>query len=97
MTMKKLSAAVLAASLFATVAAAEPMDIATIKCSDLAAMPPEGISMLLTWIDGYMGGQATDTAFDLERMQANIDGAATACSTTPDATLMEVLNAAENG
>lgn len=95
--MKKLSALVLAGVLVANMASAEAADVATIKCSDLATMPPESISMLLAWIDGYMGGEATDTSFDVERLQANIDGAAKACGETPDATLMDVLKAAENG
>lgn len=95
--MKKLIAAALVGTFSAGMATAEAADIATIKCSDLATMPPESISMLLTWIDGYMGGAASDTSFDVERLQANIDGAAAACTATPDATLMDVLNAAENG
>lgn len=95
--MKKLLGTALIATFSAHMAVAEATDIAAIKCSDLASMPPESISMLLTWIDGYMGGAASDTGFDVERLQANIDGAATACTATPDASLMDVLNAAENG
>ena len=95
--MKTFLGAALALTLTATVASAEAADIATIKCSDLATMPPESISMLLTWIDGYMGGQAADTSFDVERLGANIDAAAQLCTESPDATLMDVLNTAENG
>lgn len=95
--MKKIIGAALALSLSTTIASAEAADIATIKCSDLASMPPESISMLLTWIDGYMGGQASDTSFDIERLGANIDAASQLCTEQPDATLMDVLNTAENG
>lgn len=95
--MKKLAAAALIGLLSAPAAFAESTDIAAITCGDLAAMPPESIAMVLTWIDGYMGGAAEDTSFDVERLQANIDGATTACSADPAATLMDVLHTAENG
>lgn len=95
--MKKLLGVALIGTFSASMAVAEAADIATITCTDLATMPPESISMLLTWIDGYMGGAASDTSFDVERMQANIDGAIAACTATPDAALMDVLHAAENG
>lgn len=96
-TMKKLAAAALVGFLAAPAAFAESTDIAAITCGDLASMPPEGISMVLTWIDGYMGGAAEDTTFDVDRLQANIDGAIAACGADANANLMEVLHKAENG
>ena len=95
--MKKLATAALIGALSAQIAAAQTTDIATITCADLSEMPAESVSMLLTWIDGYMGGAAEDTSFDVARLQANIDGAAEACTADPSATLMDVLHAAENG
>lgn len=95
--MKKLLAAAVLCSALPGAAVAETADISTITCADLATMPAESVAMLLTWIDGYMGGAAEDTGFDVARLEANIDGAAAACGTTPDATLMDVLYAAENG
>jgi acid stress chaperone HdeB len=95
--MKKLAAIALFGLFSAQMATAETVDVSTITCADLAAMPVESISMLLTWIDGYMGGAATDATFDVERLQANIDGATAACATDPTATLMSVLQTAENG
>ena len=95
--MKKLAAAVLVGLLSAQMAAAETFDVATITCADLENMPPESVQMLLTWIDGYMGGAAEDTTFDVDRLKTNIDGAAAGCGADPAATLMDVLHAAENG
>ena len=95
--MKKIAAAAVLGLGLSHAALAQSMDIATITCADLTAMPAESVSMLLTWIDGYMGGQASDTGFDVERLQANIDGAAEMCGADPSATLMDVLHAAENG
>lgn len=88
----------LAAPIALTQAAfAQTTDIAAITCGELAAMPLESISMVLTWIDGYMGGAAQDTSLDVERLGANIDAATQACAADPAAKLMDVLYAAENG
>ncbi len=95
--MRHLVAAALLGLALPCAAFAESADISTITCADMAEMPAEAVAMLLTWIDGYMGGQASDTGFDMERLQANIDGAAEACTADPSATLMDVLHAAENG
>lgn len=82
--MKKFAAAVVIGLLTTTGAMAQTTDIAA-------------ITMVLTWIDGYMGGAATDTSFDVDRLQANIDGVIQVCSTDATANLMDVLYAAENG
>lgn len=95
--MKKFAAAALIGLLTTTGTMAQTTDIAAITCGDLAAMPPESITMVLTWVDGYMGGAATDTSFDVDRLQANIDGVIQVCSTDATANLMDVLYAAENG
>jgi acid stress chaperone HdeB len=95
--MKTLVAAALIGLVSPCAAFAESADISTITCADLAEMPADSVAMLLTWIDGYMGGQASDTGFDVERLQANIDGAAEACTADPSASLMDVLHTAENG
>jgi hypothetical protein len=33
---------------------------------------PEEIGLILSWIDGYLGGRADDTRFDIERFEDNI-------------------------
>lgn len=95
--MKTFAAATLIGALAAQTAFAQTTDIASITCGDLAAMPPESITMVLTWIDGYMGGAADDTSFDVERLGANIDAATEMCTADPSAKLMDVLYTAENG
>lgn len=96
-SMKRLTIAA-AFSLMATqFAFAQTTDVASITCADLADLPADAVSILLTWIDGYMGGQADDTSFDLDRLQANIDSAAEICGQNPAVTLMDALSNAENG
>ena len=93
---QRAAAVTLAASL-ATTALAQSADISTITCADLATMDQDGITALLFWLDGYMGGQAEDPTFDLDRLGTNIDGAIALCQQSPDSTVMDALYTAENG
>lgn len=82
--MKKFVAAALVGLFAAQVTLADMADISTITCADLAEMPTGSVAMPLTWIDGDMGGQASDTGFDVGRLQTKIDGAAALCAENPD-------------
>ena len=64
---------------------AETLDIATLKCADIVDSKPEEIGLILSWIDGYLGGRADDTRFDIERFEDNMDVAAKACEDDPNA------------
>lgn len=81
--------------LSAAPASAETVDIATLKCSDLADMKPEEGAMILAWIDGYLGGQADDTRLDIDRFNDNADAAAKACADEPDTGILTLLKAAD--
>lgn len=78
-------------------ARAQTLDVGTVTCTDVAQMPTDALVKLLFWIDGYMGGAAQDQNYDEERLQGNIDSAVSLCAESPDATLMDVLDKAENG
>lgn len=77
-------------------ASAETLDIATLRCSDIADSKPEDLGVVLAWIDGYLGGRAEDTRFDLERFSANADAAAKACDDDPNAALLSIIKDAES-
>jgi hypothetical protein len=77
-------------------ASAQTLDISTLKCSDVASMEAEEVGLILAWIDGYLGGRADDTRFDISRFEENGDAAAKACEKDPDSGLLTVLKAAEN-
>lgn len=96
--MKILPVAFIAfAALFPVSASAETLDISTLKCSDIIEMSPEEGGILLAWIDGYFGGRADDTRFDLDRFNSNAEEAGKACQADPNAGLLTVLKAAEAG
>ncbi len=94
---KTVLIAALAAMTFGGASQAQTLDIATVTCTDVAQMPSDALAKMLFWIDGYMGGAAQDSGYDEARLQANIDAAVGMCAETPDATLMDVLDKAENG
>lgn len=82
--------------LMALPASAQTLDIATLKCSDVASMEADEVGLVLAWIDGYLGGRADDTRFDISRFEDNGEAAAKACEKDPDAGLLTVVKAAEN-
>ena len=90
-----LAAACLLAMVSFKAAEAETLDVATIKCSDMANMTADQVGIMLAWMDGYMGGRAEDTRLDMERLQYNAEAADKACAQDPNAGLLSVLKAAE--
>lgn len=70
--MKKslLAAAAILAILGSASVRAETVDIATVKCSDLASMSDSDGTFLFTWLLGYEAGQAGTTTMDLSKMES---------------------------
>ncbi len=75
----------------AKAASADTVDIATIRCSEIASMDQQAIVILLSWMDGYLGGRAEDTRLDWDRAQSNADAADKACQEDPSAGVLSVL------
>lgn len=65
-------------------AKAEIIDLATVKCSDLASMSAEDSGFFFTWVHGYFGGQAGDTTMDLDAMEAAGKAIGEYCGANPD-------------
>lgn len=79
----------LAAIAFATIAfvvpvQAETIDLATVKCSDLATMNDDDGKFLFAWLLGYAGGQASDTTLDLGATDAIGKNIGEYCAANPD-------------
>lgn len=92
--MKKLFLAS-ALAMSAATGHAEPADISSLTCGELATLDAETIAIVFFWIDGYVGGQAEDTSFDVERILANMDGSKAICEAEPGATVMDAVIEAE--
>lgn len=92
-TLAALALAALA--LAAPAIAAEEVDVATLKCEHLISLKPDEGVMVLTWIDGYLGGAAEDTTFNVDRFGANLDGLMEACSKNPGSLVLETIKETE--
>ena len=86
--MAILKQIVLAASLlpaaFVSSANAETIDLATVKCSDLASMSDEDGAYFFVWLHGYFGGEAGDTTMDLSGIEAAGKVIGEYCAANPD-------------
>jgi acid stress chaperone HdeB len=92
--MKKLatlvvSAAALAAAAMAP-ARADPVDMSTITCGQLMAMPADGVSFMLAWVQGYLAGADEELSMDPDALGKSIDATVAYCKENQE---MSVLNA----
>lgn len=76
---------------FAAPAFAESFDVATLSCTDFAALPADTKGVLIMWMDGYTGGINGDSSLDLDRLQVNATDADAACSADPSRSLLDVM------
>jgi acid stress chaperone HdeB len=88
---KTLAAAAAIALLFTVPAAAETVDMATVKCSDLANMKDDEANFMFSWLLGYAGGQASDTTIDLSMMDSIGKSIGEYCAANPDVGLVSAV------
>jgi acid stress chaperone HdeB len=69
-------------------AEAETVDLATVKCSELADMKAEDASFMFAWMLGYAGGQTSTTTLDLSGMDALGNDIGEYCAANPDVGLL---------
>ncbi len=79
-----LAAALLAAALFPATASAETIDLATVKCSELATMDESSSTFMFTWLLGYQSGVAGTTTMDLGSMESLGTKIGEYCGANPD-------------
>ncbi|MCZ8017157.1 MAG: HdeA/HdeB family chaperone [Limnobacter sp.] len=84
-----------AMALTAATAHAETSDVSTLTCAELSTLDAETIAIVFFWIDGYVGGQAEDATFDVQRILANMDGTKAICEADPETTVMDAVVQAE--
>ena len=85
---RTLAAAALATLSFTLPAAAETVDLATVKCSELATMQEDDASFMFAWLLGYAGGQSGITTIDLSDMDAIGQDIGEYCAGNPDVGLL---------
>jgi len=84
-----------AMTLTAATVHAEASDISALTCAELSTLDAETIAIVFFWIDGYLGGQAEDATFDVERILANMNGSKAICEAEPETTVMDAVIQAE--
>lgn len=92
--MKSFLAAALAAGTIAFAPAqarAEPVDMSTITCGQLAGMKQEEVGFILIWVMGYMAGLEEELSMDPDILGNTVAGTVAYCA---EHTEMSVLNAA---
>ena len=81
---RQLFAATLLLSASYATAKAEVIDLATVKCSELATMSDTDGTFLFSWLLGYMGGKNDKTTMDLSVMESSGEAIGKYCATNPD-------------
>jgi acid stress chaperone HdeB len=95
---RTMAAAALAATLLALPvldlpANAETVDLATVKCSELASMKQDDADFMFAWLLGYAGGQTGTTTIDLETMGSVGTEIGEYCAQNPDVGLLSAATA----
>ncbi len=90
---RTLAAAALAAISFTVPAQAETIDLATVKCSELATMDEAGATFMFTWLLGYVSGQAGTTTMDLSAMESTGKDIGEYCAQNPDVGILSATQA----
>ena len=92
--MKKIVTLIVSSAALAIVASAparaDAVDMSTVTCGQLMAMPAEGVSFMLTWVQGYLAGTDEELSMDPDALGKSIDATVAYCKENEE---MSVLNA----
>jgi len=90
--MKSILAFAIAASLLAaTPARAEKVDMAKIKCDDLAHLYLPQFVVIGAWLSGYYNAKNNRTEVDTEQLTSNTQKVLDFCKSNPDVTVMQAV------
>jgi hypothetical protein len=93
-TIPVLAAALmLSASLAATPAPAQTVDLSKISCKDFLGSGKDGIALIWAWLYGYYTDQDADPVIDFGKLTAKGQALAEACQKSPD---KDVISIAED-
>jgi hypothetical protein len=95
--MKQLFAAAALAAFMATApqaALAEEIDMRTFTCKAFSALPAEGRSMVVAWLQGFETGDDEELVLDFEEVREDARTMVEVCAKDPSEPLLEVLEKA---
>src|SRR5687767_13848740 len=83
--MKGVIAAVVAVTIFgAAPAAAQKLDLSTVKCKEFIASGKDNIGLVLMWLTGYYADQDAAPVVDFDKMKSDAEKLGDYCSKNPD-------------
>jgi acid stress chaperone HdeB len=91
---KQLLALTLIAMATTVPAKADVIDLATVKCADLATMSADDATFMFTWLHGYFSGESGDTTMDLAAMENAGKAIGEYCAANPDVGLIAAVKQA---
>jgi acid stress chaperone HdeB len=90
--MRTACALALLAVVAATPAAAQKIDISTIKCEEFVKSGKDTIGNLMMWLSGYYSGEDDEAIIDFDKMAADGEKLGKLCAQNP---ALGLLTAAE--
>jgi acid stress chaperone HdeB len=87
------SGALVAIMLACGTAAAQPIEIASIKCKAFMELPKETANAVTVWLDGHLTDEEEVAVVDLDRLKAMTQKLVAFCAQNP---AMGLISAAEN-
>jgi HdeA/HdeB family len=92
--MKKIVTLIVSSVALAIVAnasaRADAVDMSTVTCGQLMTMPAEGVSFMLTWVQGYLAGAEEELSMDPDALGKSVEATVAYCKENEE---MSVLNA----
>ena len=56
--------------------------MSTVTCGQLMTMPAEGVSFMLTWVQGYLAGTDEELSMDPDALGKSVDATVAYCRRT---------------
>jgi len=94
MTGKVASAVLVAAAVLAAApAAAQVVDLSTLRCKQFIELPKETLNAVTLWLDAYLTDEEESAVIDFDKMRGRAERLAAYCGQNPE---MSLMTAAEN-
>ena len=89
MTGKVASAVLVAAAVLAAApAAAQVVDLSTLRCKQFIELPKETLNAVTLWLDAYLTDEEESAIIDFDKMKGKADRLTAYCAQNPDMSLM---------
>lgn len=88
---KIVATAIVMATLGATSAHAQTLDLRTFTCADFAKLAPQTQDLVVTWIEGFVSEEAVPEEMTVDFSQTDTELVKAHCAATPEATVIKAV------